>query len=1557
MNKRIAILLLVHILVINVCMPIISMAEQEEYEDEQLEIEEESNIDIDEIKNKDIDLDVRDIITSDSIIQSDSEKVRVAEVYSINNNLADCYYKPYMDEIDNLNAYILKYGKYAAAYMGFYDLGHKESPKPSGLQSRALEIIGYDCLLSYETYDITTKKYRRKLISDGNITEESAIMNIYKALGIELFDIKMYHEKANFTKENSPAVALLERNPVKYNLSITDGYGTLTSTDMLDSFNTYVFVSRTNPELYMRKLNQDFNIPMSQNKNSIITLADFIVMCKRMMEYYGEPVMNKTEMNQLLQVYGSKIPVGITDELRDAWLYLKARGVLEDDSGLFANLSIANMNDILMCIKDKNSRTNFKEIQVVMNLNDKLVNSGYYPDQITFTQSLKAPMEYEVDYSTAETYDYLIPIADEYAFKNSGISKANTMYISEDPDGMGTELSGSYYVGVVDNKYWHFIVPVDISRKNMKDDIYLRIESKGILDTPKCLYIEAGGGYYKKWQKIGNDYYFIRHNFENSTYEDYVDRERKNGTEFDDSKWNDKDNNNKDNIRLPNYDEDKKPLFPSVEDSDWDGIDYTYYKDASWELEKSTGKWRLYYKDDGEKMMASSEIVRVGTSNNISSEIYLLDRNGYCISGWYDWGSKWVFFNDGQVDGFKYGQMIYSVEDVLIDNEEYSFDAYGWLIGEEWDNPEEGDEWEDYDNLEGEWKKDEDKWWFMLSDGSWVIDGIEKINDELYMFDDEGYMLTGWQEWIDGNQYYFYPEDGNMARNTVTPDGFRVDLSGVPIGKEVAKIFNTPFIKNLLSYIKNGFAMTSYASENSGETTNLGYKQSDRWYTIKVPMELIDDSGLLDFQNWYEGIRLSKMDSNKPLRQGKNELGETVIVIQTKLRPDYVFSHIKYKNDSASYNLLSNVKTITSLDGNYLVNFDDLVQLGIFDEKITQNDKDKEIILYGITQRDGEGFRANGNEQSAQRQNGSLAQRSGFGEVILRNNVSDKRIRVGSTVYLLDDATEVFAFNIEDSSIEWEDDSDINRDSTIYGRGDKQLYVDFRVAYGWATSELNFYNCQTTSSDSGIAKNVVVTYGKNISTRGANIRNIKQSGLSGNSRTPFMVSLINGLYKKDENSNNEEDIKIYRTTTGKAAYLLPMVNNYSCASFAIVNMPSQNGGHNIMCIQYVPACESTKHMNKESDNIENLGRLKLPDFGDNYYRRIDNITNIVKEFDEDNIQEGSWYSYPNFGCVYCLPVYNSGVEAENDFYDKWLDESNNYLLPLCFINGEVVDMSMPYFPTVAKYGKQPEQIAQNNSMSCIPNVSGVSYLMWDEQMNKQSITELQDNESVSSRRYYFGSMIALINSSNSKTMSIPGLTSNNKVTELLPNVTENLKFIRVDTMYDYMYTGGSSGEANGFQIYSVVPESLLYDVVSSDDNKKSEVTVGSMGSATDLYKDYESFTFEELINKIDKCESIIILFSIVVLPYIGFTLSLIVFGISLCADLKLVQWFCNNVIDPIKILTFGQKDVNTVGGIKYFSCVLCVVIGFALVADGNILRVIIWLSAFITEAIRLFQML
>lgn len=59
------------------------------------------------------------------------------------------------------------------------------------------------------------------------------------------------------------------------------------------------------------------------------------------------------------------------------------------------------------------------------------------------------------------------------------------------------------------------------------------------------------------------------------------------------------------------------------------------------------------------------------------------------------------------------------------------------------------------------WKHDGAGWWYQNYDGNCVKDGMYYIDDHCFVFNESGYMLTGWQEIED--DWYYFDENGYMA--------------------------------------------------------------------------------------------------------------------------------------------------------------------------------------------------------------------------------------------------------------------------------------------------------------------------------------------------------------------------------------------------------------------------------------------------------------------------------------------------------------------------------------------------------------------------------------------------------------------------------------------------------------------------------------------------------------------------------------------------------------------------------------------------------------------------
>ena len=77
----------------------------------------------------------------------------------------------------------------------------------------------------------------------------------------------------------------------------------------------------------------------------------------------------------------------------------------------------------------------------------------------------------------------------------------------------------------------------------------------------------------------------------------------------------------------------------------------------------------------------------------------------------------------------------------------------------------------------GTWKNDATGWWYCNSDGSYVTNNWQLIDDKWYFFDENGYRKTGWVIWKE--QWYFLNENGEMLTNSATPDGKYVGADGV----------------------------------------------------------------------------------------------------------------------------------------------------------------------------------------------------------------------------------------------------------------------------------------------------------------------------------------------------------------------------------------------------------------------------------------------------------------------------------------------------------------------------------------------------------------------------------------------------------------------------------------------------------------------------------------------------------------------------------------------------------------------------------------------------------
>ena len=83
--------------------------------------------------------------------------------------------------------------------------------------------------------------------------------------------------------------------------------------------------------------------------------------------------------------------------------------------------------------------------------------------------------------------------------------------------------------------------------------------------------------------------------------------------------------------------------------------------------------------------------------------------------------------------------------------------------------------------LAGEWKQNNNAYWYQEDNGSYPANTWKWINGKCYYFDENGYMKTGWIDW-EGKSYYC-SENGDMLTNCMTPDNYLVGEDGAWIAQ------------------------------------------------------------------------------------------------------------------------------------------------------------------------------------------------------------------------------------------------------------------------------------------------------------------------------------------------------------------------------------------------------------------------------------------------------------------------------------------------------------------------------------------------------------------------------------------------------------------------------------------------------------------------------------------------------------------------------------------------------------------------------------------------------
>lgn len=480
-----------------------------------------------------LDVDLKNIQNQIALQQ---HQYRVAHLYSINNMSNTSYWRPYSDEVPYVKDFATIMGQFANVYTGYWDANVNKITNPmTSKTSRALEILGYDAIVRYEgvimqesykgtpitgvngesgesmvykplneadgtgnAYTLATVRHEE--IGTDAITWLDAVTLLYKALDQEVVTYQSFMARNDsITPETSPVFQNLS-NPVP--TIEADG------TQHYEGYDFNIFLSRSNiitgtsaPEgakhiyVYWTKAVQDGFIPASADMDSSISPVQFLQLARKMMIAYGEPEMSLDETKALLQVYGTNYPIQLGVDVADAWAYLKVRGCLSDNvmTSLSGVVSRDDALDVCMRIKDEDSRLDYKNIDIVLDIGELLRDDGYFPvyDLEFGTNEFATGIEY--DYSAMDKYGYCIAMTNDASIGKTGTlrvcSEKNVDKLIPNAAAIATDYEVDGYRAIL------FTVP-----KNYTGDVWLAMIDMTVPSTNNGNIISGNNG--QEWIQL-----------------------------------------------------------------------------------------------------------------------------------------------------------------------------------------------------------------------------------------------------------------------------------------------------------------------------------------------------------------------------------------------------------------------------------------------------------------------------------------------------------------------------------------------------------------------------------------------------------------------------------------------------------------------------------------------------------------------------------------------------------------------------------------------------------------------------------------------------------------------------------------------------------------------------------------------------------------------------------------------------------------------------------------------------------------------------------------------
>jgi hypothetical protein len=380
-----------------------------------------------------------------------------AVLKSVNNSLPNAHYRPKLADLPKLAEQAARNAlpvggdrrsdtgyrptEFGGVYAGYFDADYKAVERPP---DRAVEVLGADILLGGEEY---TPKDGYVPAEAWSVTLDYALMCAYKALGKAINRSVLFFTGYG-ELDNSPFVSRIT-TPVR-----AEARGRYSAAE--------VFTTRSNKADYWEKAVSDGVITGGESPGSPVTTGQFSLLVSKLAHLYGEPVLTDLESEYLLEVYGSELPYSLPAEQFDAVKYLLARGIALDSYNYFAPIDRDTLLDILMRLKDVQSRETFKTVQITAP--PELLQKGYYPIELdTGEPGVKVLSEAEiVTYARPGSYDYFVKrVPGKTVYYANGAEEIPYVE-SKARSHTGTPLAGSEYLGIVSlngSGWYRFRIP------------------------------------------------------------------------------------------------------------------------------------------------------------------------------------------------------------------------------------------------------------------------------------------------------------------------------------------------------------------------------------------------------------------------------------------------------------------------------------------------------------------------------------------------------------------------------------------------------------------------------------------------------------------------------------------------------------------------------------------------------------------------------------------------------------------------------------------------------------------------------------------------------------------------------------------------------------------------------------------------------------------------------------------------------------------------------------------------------------------------------------------